>query len=235
MLCVYFNSTKKQVIQYQKTGKYINKLLFYDAMLTKEQLNIISVFKKDIFVSLTFKQIKQQSRQKSNNMIQIALKEFQKQDIVKTKETGDVTSYSLNINNNLTLSYLNLINESEISKSKIPQIILNDIKNRIFKHTEFFILIVFGSYAKNEATKKSDLDVAVIVESEQAKKEIAPYLETIKRREVTPIDYHIFTRGEFLEMLRADSENVGKQIFKGNIIYYGYISYCNMIKETKNE
>ena len=202
-------------------------------MLTKEQLNILSVFKKDIFTSLTFKQIKQQSRQKSNNLVQIALKEFQKHGVVKTKEIGDINTYYLNLNNNITLSYLNLINESEISKSKIPQIILNDIKNRIFKHTEFFILIVFGSYAKNEATKKSDLDIALIVESEQTKKEVAPFLETIKRREVIPIDYHIFTRNEFLEMLQADSENVGKQIFKSSIVYYGYIPYCNLIKAKK--
>lgn len=204
-------------------------------MLTREQLNILSVLKKDIFTSLTFKQIKQQSRQKSNNLVQIALKEFQKQSIVKTKETGDVTVYSLNLNNNLTLSYLNLINESEISKSKIPTNILDNIQNRIFKHTEFFILIVFGSYAKNEATKKSDLDIAVIVESEQTKKEIAPFLETIKRREVISIDYHIFTRVEFLEMLRTDFENVGKRIFKSSIVYYGYIPYCNLIKGRKNE
>src|SRR3989344_3647593 len=202
-------------------------------MITKGQFNILSVFKKYIFASLTFKQIKQQSRQKSNNIVQIALKEFQKQDLVKTKETGDVTAYSLNLNNNLTLSYLNLINESEINKSKIPKNTLNDIQNRIFKHTELFILIVFGSYAKNEATKKSDLDIAVIVESDHTKKEITPFLETIKRREVLQIDYHIFTRVEFLEMLRADFESVGKQIFKNSIIYYGYIFYCNMMNGTK--
>ncbi len=204
-------------------------------MLTKEQLNILSIFKKDLFSSLTFKQIKQQSRQKSNNVVQIALKEFQKHDIVKTKKTGDVTTYCLNFNNNLALSYLNLINESEISKIKLPRKALDDIQNRTFRHTEFFILIVFGSYAKNEATKKSDLDIAVIVESEHTKMEITPFLETIKRREVLQIDYHIFTRVEFLEMLKADFENVGKQIFKSNIIYYGYIPYCNMIKRTKNE
>ena len=204
-------------------------------MLTKEQLNIFSVFKKDIFAGLTFKQIKLQSRQKSNNIVQIALKEFQKQEIVKTKEIGDVTTYSLNINNNLTLSYLNLINESEIKKSRIPKNALEDIQNRIFKRTELFILIIFGSYAKSEATKKSDLDIAVIVESERTKKEIAPFLETIKRREVIPIDYHTFTRSEFLEMLKADFENVGKQIFKSSIIYYGYIQYCNLIKERKSE
>jgi len=204
-------------------------------MLTKEQLNILSVFKNDIFASLTFKQIKQQSRQKSNNIVQIAIKEFQKQNIVKTKEIGDVITYSLNLNNNLTFSYLNIVNEAEIIKCKVPKKTLEDIQNRIFKHTELFILIIFGSYAKNEATKKSDLDLAVIVESDHTKKEVSPFLETIKRREVIPIDYHIFTRVEFLEMLRADFENVGKQIFKSNIIYYGYIPYCNMVKRTKNE
>lgn len=204
-------------------------------MLTKKQLNILSVFKKDIFASLTFKQIKQQSRQNSNNIVQIALKEFRKQGILSTKETGDVTTYTLNRDNNLTFSYLNLINESEINKSEIPKSVLADIQNRIFKHTEFFILIVFGSYARNKITQKSDLDVAIIVESENTKKEITPHLETIKRREITPIDYHIFTRIEFLEMLKADFENVGKQIFKSSIVYYGYIPYCNLIKGRKNE
>lgn len=202
-------------------------------MLTKEQFNILSVFKKDIFASFTFKQIKEQSNKKSNNIIQIALKEFKEQDIIKTKEIGNITVYYLNLNNNLTLSYFNLINESKISKNKIPIKILEDIKNSIFKYTEFFILVIFGSYAKNKAIQKSDLDIAIIVESERTKKEIIPYLETIKRREIITIDYHIFNRVEYLEMLKEDSENVGKQIFKNNMIYYGYIPYCNLIKRIK--
>ena len=80
-------------------------------MLTKRQLTIFSVFKRDIFASLTFKQIKEESKQKSNNVVQIALKEFKEQDLVRTKVTGDVTTYSLNFDNNITLSYLNLIND----------------------------------------------------------------------------------------------------------------------------
>lgn len=203
-------------------------------MLTKEQMNILGVFKKDIFTSLTFKQIKLLSKQKSNNIVQIAIKEFVKQAVIRTHEVGDVTAYSLNLNNS-TLSYLNIINESEINKSKIPKRVLEDIQKRIFKQTEFFSLIVFGSYAKGQATQKSDLDIAVFVESEGAKKEITPFLETIKRREVIQIDYHVFSRQEFLEMLQQDSENIGKQIFKNSIVYYGYIPYCNLIKGIKNE
>ncbi|HII88737.1 TPA: nucleotidyltransferase domain-containing protein [Candidatus Woesearchaeota archaeon] len=204
-------------------------------MLTKQQLVSLGVFRKDLFASLTFKQIKEESKQKSNNIVQIALKKFKEQELVKTKVTGDVTTYSLNFDNNLTLSYLNLINEKEISKKKFPKEILSGIQKKISKQTNFFILIVFGSYTKNKATEKSDLDVAVIVESEQTRKEIAPFLETVKRREIKPIDYHIFTRNEFLEMLKTDIENVGKQIYKNSIIYYGFIEYYNLILGRKNE
>jgi len=204
-------------------------------MLTKKQLQILSIFKKNLFASFTFKEIKQQSRQTSNNLVQLALKEFQHEDVLETKKTGDVTSYSLRFDNPLTLSYLNLINEFDIGRSKVPKKILESIRSRIFKHTELFILLIFGSYAKGEVTKKSDLDIAVIVESEQTKKEIIPFLETIKRRELLSIDYHVFTREEFLEMLRVDFENVGKQIFKKNIIYYGYIPYCYLIMRSLHE
>ena len=204
-------------------------------MLTKEQLNILAVFKKDFFASLTFKQIKEQSSQKSNNIVQIALKKFKEEQIVKTKMIGDVTVYALNFKNNLTLSYLNLINDIETTKRKFPKDIIAEIEKRISKQTNFFILIIFGSYAKNKATEKSDLDIAVIVDVEQTKKEITPLLETVKRREIKPIDYHIFTRSEFLEMLKTDYENIGKQIYKNNIIYYGFIEYCNLIRGRKNE
>ena len=204
-------------------------------MLTKQQLAILGVFKKDLFASLTFKQIKEESKQKSNNIVQIALREFKEQNLVKTKITGDVTTYSLNLANNATLSYLNLINDLDLQKRKFPKEILSEAQKKISKQTDFFILIIFGSYAKNKATEKSDLDLAVIIESEQTKKEIAPLLETVKRREIKPIDYHIFTRDEFLEMLKAESENVGKQIYKNSIIYYGFIEYCNLIRGRKNE
>ncbi|MBI4983717.1 nucleotidyltransferase domain-containing protein [Candidatus Woesearchaeota archaeon] len=204
-------------------------------MLTKQQQVILGVFKKDLFASLTFKQIKEESKQKSNNIVQISLKKFKEHNLVKTKVTGDVTTYSLNLDNNVTLSYLNLINDLELQKRKFPKEILSEIRKRISKQTNFFILIVFGSYAKNKATEKSDLDIAVIVESEPTKKEITPILETVKRREIKPIDYHIFTRSEFLDMLKADYENVGKQIYTNNLIYYGFIEYCNLIRGRKNE
>lgn len=204
-------------------------------MITKEQLRILTVFSKDIFAELTFKLIKEKSRQKSNNVVQIAIKEFQKHGLLNIKKVGDIIVYSLNLRNNLTLACLNIINEEELNKRNIPKKLLRDIQERIAKHTEFFILLVFGSYAKNTATDKSDLDIAVIVDSENIKKEITPSIQTIKRREIINIDYHIFTRQEFLDMLNTDYENLGKQIAKNHVIYYGFIGYWNLIRGDKNE
>ena len=210
------------VIDNQKSGK----------MLTKEQLKILSVFKKRLFFQLTFKQIKEKAKQKSNNLIQRAIKEFKRQEKMKTKKIGDVTTYSLNYDNNLTYSYLNLINDLEIAKNKLlPKEILNTLQWRISRNTQLFILIVFGSYAKSKADEKSDLDIAVIIKSEETKKEILPFIETLKRRELINIDYHVFTEADFIEMLNEEQENVGKQIYKNSIIYYNFISYLNMIRK----
>lgn len=205
-------------------------------MLTKNQIKILNVFKKDIFGEITFKEIKEKSKQKSNNIPLIALNEFKKLHLVNSKKIADVTAYSLNLNNNLTFAYLNLINELDIFQNKsIPKKIIEELQNKILKYTEFFTLIVFGSYAKGTATKKSDLDIVVIVESEGTKKEIIPFIETIKRRELINIDYHIFSRKEFLEMLTNEEENVGKEIYRASIIYHGLIEYYKIIKKIKNE
>ncbi len=205
-------------------------------MLTKNQVKILKVFKTDIFKELTFKEIKQKSKQKSNNIPLIALKEFKELNLVESKKTADVTTYTLNLSNNLTLAYLNLINEIDVLNNKtIPKKIMQELQDRITKHTGFFTLLIFGSYAKETQTKKSDLDIAVIVDNEETKKEITPFIETIKRRELIKIDYYVFTEKEFLEMLNNEEQNVGKEIYRANLIYYGLIEYYILLKRTRHE
>ena len=82
-------------------------------MLTKEQLKILGVFNKGIFDEFTFKQIKEKSRQKSNNIVQIALKEFQKEGIIKTKKI-DLSVPDLIVVNS---SYCKLVIFSFVGKS----------------------------------------------------------------------------------------------------------------------
>jgi predicted nucleotidyltransferase len=203
-------------------------------MLTKKQLQILKTFTKNIFLELTFKEIKIGSKEKSNNLLQTALKEFLKQNIIITKKTGNVHTYKLNLKNNLTLAYLELLNH--INKNLPVQIknLLKEIQQTILQETTFFILLVFGSYAKGKQTIKSDLDIAIFIESENQRKKLTPLIETIKRREIIKIDYHLILISEYIEMLSEKYENLAKQIQKNNLIIYGYTNYINLY-ESKNE
>ena len=203
-------------------------------MLTGEQLKIFSVLCREPFRRFTFKEIKALSRQRSNNVVQIALGKFEREGIVRVERTGNVKAYSLDLDSALALSYLNLLGEAGLQEgrklSKEAMKAVKDIAERVSGETAFFILLVFGSHAEGKASSRSDLDVAVIVENGEARKEVAPLLETVKRRSLIGIDYHVFTQDEFLEMLSSGQENLGKQIYRKSVIIRGRIEYYTMIK-----
>lgn len=203
-------------------------------MLTKQQIRMLGAFAKDTLGRYTFKDIKRMSRQKSNSAVQAALKEFLKQELVNAEKAGNVSLYSLNMKSNAALCYLALANEEKLaSKKNIPLHVLRAIDFELRHCTDFYIVLVFGSYAKGKQNAKSDLDVAVIVESDASRKEVIPYLETVKRRELLEIDYHVFTRAEFQKMLYVEQPNVGKEIYSNNIIYYGAVQYFLLLDSVR--
>lgn len=202
-------------------------------MLTKTQLKILGAFRKNIFEKLDFRRIKALSRQKSNSVLQAALLEFKKSGIVKAEKAGRSIFFSLNFQSSLALSCLAILDENELRSNKmLPFGILQKIQKSLQKHTPFFVFFVFGSYAKKTARKDSDLDIAVIVEDKAAATEVIPGLATIQRRELLEIDYHVFNVSEFLEMLFDENENLGKQIYRGSMIYYGSAQYYLLLSEN---
>ena len=50
-------------------------------MLTQKQLKIFQIFAKQPFAKLERKQIKQQAKEKSNNALSLALKQFSKENL----------------------------------------------------------------------------------------------------------------------------------------------------------
>ncbi len=215
------NTTTYLVIQYLEIGGIV---------LSKQQVKMLSVFRQDVFARLTFRQLKERNGLTSNNAVQLAVKEFRALGIVRTATVGDVTTYALNLENGLALAYLNLANEQVVAASALPKTLLAALHERVLKRTTHCTIIVFGSHAKGTATAASDVDVAVIVEDATARRAVAAALETVKRRELSRIDAHVFTAREYLELLRADGENLGKQVHKSGIVTYGYIEYLALLR-----
>ncbi len=197
-------------------------------MLTKKQLSIFGALIRDIFKEYSYKELKNLSEEKSNNAFQLAIKEFKKENLIKERKVGTSRLYTLNIENELVYHYLSLVAQSKLSKQANEEIKL--LKRDLEKYTLFYSLVIFGSYANNTRKKGSDLDIAIIVQDKTKEKEIKIALNSANNKALIKIDAHIITIEEFLEMLKVDYENLGKQIARKNLPIHNINIFYKIIK-----
>ncbi len=93
----------------------------------------------------------------------------------------------------------------------------------------FFIMLVFGSYAKATQTKKSDIDLLVIVQDKKDIKDIENAINKAYARVkkgLNFVDVH-----DFKEMIKNTNElNIGNEAKKHHIILYGAEEYYQLLK-----
>lgn len=114
-------------------------------------------------------------------------------------------------------------------KNKDILILFNDLKAKYKK--VYFTLLLFGSYAKGQQTKHSDIDLlAIIPKSEN--------IESTERNlqaslSLMPMKTHLIVihEDDFSEMLtNKQITNVAKEVINNHILLYGIEGYYNMIK-----
>jgi len=93
----------------------------------------------------------------------------------------------------------------------------------------FFILLVFGSYAKGTQTTKSDIDLLIIARKKKNIKDIEDSMNiayTKVKKGLNFVDIN-----DFKEMVKNPNElNIGNEAKKRHIILYGVELYYQLIK-----
>jgi predicted nucleotidyltransferase len=198
-------------------------------MLTKKQIKILNTFQKNKFKELSWKQVKELSKEKSSSVIQNAIKSFLDEKLISERKIGTSKLYAVNLENNQLYNYFEIYN-----RENIPHQVLNSIKKleeTLDKHTCFYSIVIFGSYAVGEQKKNSDLDVAVFVELEDKRKMVEAVFKSMEIKSLIKIDGHVITKDEFLEMLNVDYENLGKEIARKHLIIHNPAIFYSLIKE----
>ena len=128
----------------------------------------------------------------------------------------------------MTKSRSDFLDEQEAIAKKIPNyekiVAINEISP--------FLIIVTGSYAKGKETKKSDLDLVIIIPDNQDVLQIQKLVENITLLFIPKIHLYVFKRKDFLEMLTDKNENYGKEIFRYHYILKNAQTYYEILKEA---
>jgi DNA polymerase sigma len=199
-------------------------------MLKKEYEIIWEIIKKP-WKKFTFKEVKKLSGKKSESYIYNSLKKFVKQRILREEKIGNIILYLLNLDSLKTQNYAGFILEFlSWQRKNIPFEDIEGIASKI--PTDFFILIITGSYADNTQRKDSDIDLVIICDDTFEPQKIYSELKHECEMNIPKIHLYIFKRKEFLDMLLDKKANYGKEIIKNNIIFFGGEEYYKIVSEA---
>jgi len=192
-------------------------------IFTKTEIKALELFTSRVLDSFT---IRETARiiHKDLKIVHTSIQTLiQKEMLIKDKK-----EIRLNYKTNWTdLAYIENIRKEEfLRKNTLIKIcidrFLSQTKNKMFS------LIIFGSYASNTNTKKSDIDILAILpqEDEQFERQLSASLSTLKTHITT------ITTDSFKEMLnKRDEMNLINETMNKHILLYGAEQYYALLGE----
>ena len=194
-------------------------------MLGKNQVSVLNLFRKDIFLKASIKNIADRLK-KSYPRVYEAVKKFEKEGVLNIERVGRSDIVSIDLNEK-AVSFLSFLDEQEMFKKDVPHL----QKILSIKEISNHIIIIAGSYASGKATKKSDLDM-VIISDDKYPVALHKLIENKTLIWQPSIHLYTFKQKDFIEMLISEEENYGKEIFKNHIILKGASRYYELVREA---
>ncbi len=197
-------------------------------MLTSKQLQIFSVFIQNPFREYSFGEIKQYSGEKSNSVTQNAIKRFLCEKLVTERKIGTSKLYTINHENEAVYHYFELVLQEKLPEPVKRSVLI--LKSEIEKYTIFYSIVVFGSYADNTSKRSSDLDIAIMIPDKTYERNMKIAVNSGSNKSPLQLDVQIITTDDFLEMLRVDYANVGKEIARKNLALHNSNIFYKIVR-----
>ena len=145
------------------------------------------------------------------------------QNILKTQTVGKSSLCELNSSYyGIEMYEAETERKDKILKNRNIKQLYKEIMSKV--KTSFFVLLLFGSYAKNKQTKTSDIDLLFISSEKNFENKISDILSLL------PLKTHplVFTEEEFIRMKDTKKPNVVQEAIENNIILYGIEAYYRL-------
>ena len=184
-------------------------------------LKIVNFLGKNINRSFTIRELSLNSGVAYATTYRL-IKRFSKYSTHLIKTVGRAETISLDPNSKTLINFLAISSQNEKLDYLLKKPLIKSINNKIFDKD---IVLLFGSYAKNKETEKSDIDLLII--NKKGEKTISfKKEELLFNKKINPI---FVSSKEFKEMLKDEEENVGKQALKNHIILRGFNKFWELV------
>jgi len=199
--------------------------------MIKKKFELLYLFAKEPWKKYTYSEFQKISKIKSKSYLEKFFKKFLKEEILMQDKIGNSSVYYLNLSSLKTRIFAGFILEYfGWNQKNIPYKRLEEIFNKIpYKN---YIFLITGSYVTRKETKKSDIDIIILVDDFFDSKKVYAELR-LKCETMIPRGHlYVFKNSEFIQMLMNEEANYGKEIVKNNLIICQGQNYLNLIKEV---
>ncbi|MDD5133570.1 MAG: nucleotidyltransferase domain-containing protein [Candidatus Nanoarchaeia archaeon] len=199
--------------------------------MIKKESDILYCFAKEPWKKYTFTELKKVSKKKSRSYIENVLKKFVKDKIIKQEYVSHLPIYSLNLASTKARIFSGFVLEYfGWNKKYIPYNNLQKLMDKILYKN--YIFLITGSYANEKQTKKSDIDIVILIEDLCESKKVYAELSQLAELNIPQIHLYVFKHSEYKEMLLNKENNYGKEIAKNCLILTEGQTYIKLIKEV---
>ncbi|HIH25839.1 nucleotidyltransferase domain-containing protein [Candidatus Woesearchaeota archaeon] len=157
--------------------------------------------------------------EKDYKIIHTAVQLLVNKKIIMAENIGSSTLCRLSNNYGIEIHIAESERRENILKNKNIEQINKEINTKI--KTSFYILLLFGSYAKNKQKIKSDIDLMFISNEKDFENKVSDIINLM------PLKVHAltFTEEEFIRMKNNKELNIVKEGIENNIILYDIEGY----------
>ena len=190
--------------------------------INQTTLKILSLYRKNYKASLHLRKIARETNT-DVKAIQLQLKKLEKINIILGTTKGRNKEYSLNLNNYTTKYYIILAETyttiNYLSKNFEVKKLASEIEDHMENST-----ILFGSFAKEETTAESDIDLLIITHKKPDTNAIREAGKLINRE----INVKFTTEEQFQKGL-INNDPLIREITANHIILKGIDNICNIM------
>ena len=189
--------------------------------MDNEKLNILQFLIENHDKTYSIRQIALQ-RKINYKSAYMNIKTLAKEGVISVQKQGNTTNCLFNQKWNASVFCVEYARLQNLLKNKNFLVIYN----RLARINAQFILLLFGSYVKGQATKHSDIDLLLITnDPKPIEREI----------HLIPLKIHLthITYENFNSMLKSKEFTVVSEAIKKNIMLFGVEAYYRLIKNAQ--